>query len=142
MRSKKYFYQILQCQRKEFPNQNVGFVWFYQVPSENTKDSTSNVDLTVESPSSVAEKSSSTAQLKPAKSKMQIKKSKDKMATAETTTTAAAAAAAAVSFTDVKQTCPLNYIKWKLLSCADSIVREMLKVTIAPKTSTDCKWKL
>ena len=70
---------------------------------------------------------------------MQIKKSKDKMATAETTTTAAAAA---VSFTDVKQTCPLNYIKWKLLSCADSIIREMLKVTIAPKTSTDCKWKL
>ena len=94
----------------------------------------------MESPSSVAEKSSSTAQLKPAKSKMQIKKSKDKMATAETTTTAAVSAA--VSFTDVKQTCPLNYIKWKLLSCADSIVREMLKVTIAPKTPTDCKWKL
>ena len=73
---------------------------------------------------------------------MQIKKSKDKMATATAETTTTAAVSAAVSFTDVKQTCSLNHIKWKLLTCADSIVREMLKVTIAPKTSTDCKCKL
>ena len=72
---------------------------------------------------------------------MQIKKSKDKMATATAETTTAAAASA-VSFTDVKQACSLSHVKWKLLTCADSIVREMLKVTIAPKTSTDCKCKL
>lgn len=103
-----------------------------QVPSENTKDSVSSVDLTVESPSA-AEKSTSTAQLKPTKSKMQAKKSKDKMAaTADTI-------AASVSFTDMKQSSSLNHVKWKLLNCADSIVREMLKVTFVPKTVTDCK---
>lgn len=108
---------------------------FIQVPSENSKDSTSSVDLAVESPS--AEKSNSTAQLKPTKSKMQVKRSKDKIVAA---TTVDAANTASVSFTDIKQPSSLNHIKWKLLNCADSIVREMLKVTVVPKTSTDCKF--